>query len=113
MLKVKLTFRTLDLEKTLASKKEEYKVETQNALVASTKSYNNLIDDLKAENKVATNSEIKELFLDKATTEKAIAAMVAANVADTAYQPLVTAHIIKALDAACVFKKPAIVRKKA
>ena len=112
MLKVKLTFRTLDLEKTLVEKREMYKVETQNALVASTKSYNNLIDDLKAENKVATNSEIKELFLDKATTEKAIAAMVAANVADTAYQPLVTAHIMKALDSACVFKKPPIVRNK-
>ena len=112
MLKVKLTFRTLDLEKTLVEKKEMYKVETQNALVASTKSYNNLIDDLKAENKVATNSEIKELFLDKATTEKAISAMVAQSVADVAYQPLVIAHIMKALDSACVFKKPPIVRKK-
>ena len=112
MLKVKLTFRTLDLEKTLVEKKEVYKIDTQNALVASTKSYNNLIDDLKADNKVATNSEIKELFLDKASTEKAVAAMVATSVTDTAYQPLVTAHIMKALDAACVFKKPAIVRKK-
>ena len=112
MLKVKLTFRTLDLEKTIAAKKEQYKVETQNALVASTKSYNNLIDDLKAENKVATNSEITELFLDKSTTEKAITAMVAQSVADVAYQPLVVEHIIKALDSACVFKKPPIVRKK-
>ena len=112
MLKVKLTFRTLDLEKTIALKKEQYKVETQNALVASTKSYNNLIDDLKAENKVATNSEITELFLDKAMTEKAIASMVSVAVADVAYQPLVINHIMKALDSACVFKKPPIVRKK-
>ena len=113
MLKVKLTFRTLDLEKTIAAKKEQYKVETQNALVASTKSYNNLIDDLKAENKVATNSEIKELFLDKSETRKAVTEFVAKAVTDTAYQPLVVEHIIKALDNACVFKKPPVVRKKA
>lgn len=113
MLKVKLTFRTLDLEKTLAEKKESYKIETANYLVASTKSYNNLVDDLKADNKVAQESEIKELFLDKANAEKAVAAMVESMVADTVYRPLVTAHIMKALDGACAFKKPPVVRKKA
>lgn len=112
MLKVKLMFRSLDLEKTLAEKKECYKTDTAAYLVASTKSYNNLIDDLKQENKVATNSEIKELFLDKAATRNAVAEMVSKAVTDTAYQPLVIEHIMKALDSACVFKKPPIVRKK-
>lgn len=112
MLKVKLIFRTLDLEKTLTEKKECYKTETASYLVASTKSYNNLVEDLKQENKVATNSEIKELFLDKATMRNAIAEIVSKAVTDTTYQPLVTEHIIKALDSACVFKKPPIVRKK-
>ena len=112
MLKVKLTFRTLDLEKTIAEKKEAYKTETANYLVASTKSYNNLVDDLKQENKIAANSEIKELFLDKAATRNAVTEMVSKAVTDTAYQPLVVEHIMKALDSACVFKKPPVVRKK-
>lgn len=112
MLKVKATIKTLDLEKTITERKEVYKTETVHYLVASTKSFNNLMDDLKAENKTPSTAERTDLFLDKAVTEKAVTAMVADMVKDTEYAPLVVAHIMTALDGACVFKKPPVVRKK-
>ena len=112
MLKVKATTKTLDLAQTLAEKKEIYKTETASYIVASTKSFNNLIDDLKAANKTPSTMERVDLFLDKVETEKAVTAMVTNMVKDTEYAPLVVAHIMNALDGACVFKKPPIVRKK-
>lgn len=112
MLKVKVTVKTLDLEKTLAEKKEVYKTEIGNYLVASTKSFNNLLDDLKAANKAPSSAERTDLFLDKVATKEAITAMVDNLVKDNDYKPLIVAHIMNALDGACVFKKPAISRKK-
>lgn len=112
MLKVKVTTKTLDLEKTIVEKKEIYKTEIAHYLVASTKSFNNLMDDLKAENKTPSTAERTDLFLDKAVTEKTITAIVADMVKDTEYAPLVVAHIMTALDGACVFKKSPVVRKK-
>ena len=112
MIKVKVTMKTLDLEKTLAEKKEVYKTETANYLVASTKSFNNLIDDLKAENKTPSSAERVDLFLDKVATQTAITAMVENLVKDVEYRPPVITHIMNALDGACVFKKPAVSRKK-
>lgn len=112
MLKVKATIKTLDLEKTIAEKKEVYKTETANYLVASTKSFNNLMDDLKEENKTPSSVERADLFLDKAETKKAITEMVEKLVKDTEYKPLAVEHIMTALDGACVFKKPPVVRKK-
>ena len=112
MLKVRATIKTLDLEKTIAEKKEVYKTETANYLVASTKSFNNLMDDLKAENKTPSSAERADLFLDKVETKKAVTAMVENLVKDTEYKPLVVEHIMTALDGACVFKKPPVVRKK-
>lgn len=112
MLKVKATIKTLDLEKTIAEKKEIYKTETANYLVASTKSFNNLMDDLKAANKTPSSAERADLFLDKIAAKDAITAMVETLVKDVDYRPLVVAHIMNALDGACVFKKPAVSRKK-
>lgn len=112
MLKVKATIKTLDLEKTIAEKKEVYNTEIVNYLVASTKSFNNLMDDLKAENKMPSTAERTDLFLDKELTEKAVTSMVADMFKDPEYAPLVVTHIMTALDGACVFKKPPVVRKK-
>ena len=112
MLKVKATIKTLDLEKTIAVKKEVYNTEIAHYLVASTKSFNNLMDDLKAENKTPSTAERTDLFLDKAATEKAVTAMVADMVKDSEYAPLVVTHIMTALDGACVFKKSPVIRKK-
>ena len=112
MIKVKATIRTLNLEKTLAEKREVYDIETADYLVASTKSFNNLMDDLKAENKTPSKVERVDLFLDKEETRKAITGTVENLVKDIDYVPLVIEHIMTALDGACVFKKPPIVRKK-
>ena len=111
MLNVKLSFKTLDLEQTLAQKKAIYASTSTKALVASTKSYNNLIDDLKQEGKAPTQTEIKELFLDKAEVSKAISPVISAAVPDAEVAVLVLAHCMKALDAACVFRKPPVKRK--
>jgi hypothetical protein len=112
MIKVKATIRTLNLEKTLSEKREIYDTETANYLVASTKSFNNLMDDLKAENRLPSKVERTDLFLDKEETGKAIAGIVENLVKDVDYVSLVIEHIMTALDGACVFKKPPIVRKK-
>lgn len=113
MLKVRLTFKKLDLQKTIEQKKEVYNTATENYLVASTKSFNNLIDDLKADNMSPTKTEVRELFIDKQAMHDKVSAAVNDLVSDTEYRLLVVAHIMKALDSACVFKKPPIVRKKA
>lgn len=113
MLKVKLTFRQLDLQKTIEQKKEVYTTSFGKYLVASTKSFNNLIDDLKAENMTPTKTEVRELFIDKSAMESKVASAVDELVSDEEYKWSVVAHIMKALDSACVFEKPPIVRKKA
>lgn len=112
MLKVKAVIKTLDLEKTIAEKRPTYEETTETYLVASTKSFNKLMDDLKEEDRTPSTAEKSELFLDKAETKKAITAMVEELVMDIEYQPLVIEHIMTALDGACVFKKPPVVRKK-
>lgn len=112
MIKTEVTIKTLDLEKTLEAKKEVYKTEIVNYLVASTKSFNNLMKDLKAENKIPSSVETVELFLDKAETEKAVKTLVTNMVKDTEYAPLVVDHIMNALDGACIFKRPPVIRKK-
>lgn len=112
MIKTEVTIKTLDLEKTLAEKKEVYKTETANYLVASTKSFNNLMKDLKAENKVPSSVKTVELFLDKAEVESTIIDMVHEMVDDSEYAALVINHIMSALDGACIFKRPPVKRKK-
>lgn len=112
MIKTEVTIKTLDLEKTLEVKKEVYKTETANYLVASTKSFNNLMKDLKAENKVPSSVKTVELFLDKEEVKKVIINMVEDMVDDEEYMPLVIDHIMNALDGACIFKRPPVIRKK-
>lgn len=112
MLKVKATIRTLNLKKTLETEKEVYEEETVHFLVASTKSFNNLMDDLKAINKTPAKVEKTELFLDREETEREINGMVECLVKDNEYKALVFDHIMNALDGACVFRKPPVIRKK-
>lgn len=112
MIKVKATIKTLDLEKTIAEKKEVYKTEIAKYIVASTKSFNNLMDYLKLENKTPSTTERTDLFLDITATERAVIEMVFSMVKDTEYAELVVSHIMNALDGACVFKRAPVVRKK-
>lgn len=105
MLHLTLTFSELDLARTVAENKAIYKQSTANAVVASTKSKNNLLDEYKQQNKVPQKVEEKEVFLDKAQTEKAVAEMVKAQIKDEQIAKMVIAFVNEKLDGACIYKK--------
>lgn len=91
----------------------EYDEKTADYVVASTKSYNNLIEDLKQENKIPTNTIVKDVFLDKEATRDAIESVVKEQLKDDAETAKrIMYHVMLALDRACVFKKPPVVRSK-
>ena len=113
MLKVKATVKTPVAVMKDGAPVVEFQTETIIALVASTKSYNNFMDDLRAQGKNPDTTTTKELFIDKEEAREAIRALVETDVKDPEYQEAVINHIMKALDGACVFKKPPVVRKKA
>lgn len=81
-------------------------------LTASTKSTNNLLDDMKSEGLVASDVIVKDFFLDKEETRKTITELVTRISPEHELDESIIKHIMKALDGACVFKKPPIVRKK-
>ena len=108
---VNLTFKTPTAVIENGKPVVKYEVANEQFVVASTKSFNNLIDDLKQEGKIATHTEKKDLFLDKEKTEKAIDSLVAEQIKDDAICELVQEFVKKALDGACVYYKP-IIRKK-
>lgn len=93
--------------------KIKYDVKEETHITASTKSTNNLVDELTKENKKPTDVKVEEIYLDKAKTRQAITELVMSTVADNKIQNSVIEHVMKGLDTACVFKKPPIVRKKA
>lgn len=84
----------------------------QTHLTASTKSTNNLLDDMKREGLVASDVIVKDFFLNKEETRKAVAELVGKISPEHELDESIIKHIMKALDGACVFKKPPIVRKK-
>ena len=90
-----------------------YEVDEETHLTASTKSTNNLTEDLKRQGIVPTETKVEEFFLNKDETRKTISEMVEKLNPKKELSASVVAHIMKALDGACVFKKPPIVRKKA
>ena len=106
MQKLSINIKEVDFEQ----KKFVDKVET--AIVASTKSQNNLIDEMKEQGKIVASVKVEEIFLDKAKTRQAVADFVSTQVNDKAVADSIISHIVKALDGACVFKKPPVVRKK-
>ena len=106
MQKLNIKIKEVDFEK----KQFVDKVET--AIVASTKSQNNLIDYLKEQGKIVASVSVEEIFLDKGKTRQAVADFVETQINDKAVSDSVIAHIVKALDGACVFKKPPVARKK-
>jgi len=112
MQKVKLTYRTPKAVIKDGKAVVEYEVQESAHVVASTKSYNNLLEELKKDNKIPTESLVVDLFIDKKETAKAVDALVNAQIADKETAVTVSAHIMKALDGACVFKKPPVIRKK-
>lgn len=90
----------------------EIKKEIVSAVVASTKSQNNLIEEMKEEGKNVGTVKVEEFFLEKQAIATAVAEMVAKQIKEEEIAKAVVSHIIKTLDGACVFKKPPVVRKK-
>lgn len=85
----------------------EIKKEIVSAVVASTKSQNNLIDAMKEEGENVGTVKVEELFLDRQATATAVAEMVEKQLAKESEEvrKAVVSHIVKALDGACVFYK--------
>lgn len=111
MIKVSIEVRELNMAATIAQNRPVYDSRIDNAVVASTKSLNNLLDEYKQNNETVANVQRKDYFLDKEETEKAITEMVNKFVDDKTIVIETVDHIMKALDGACVFYRP-IVRKK-
>lgn len=111
MIKVNVEVRELNMAETIAKNRPVYDSRFDNAIVASTKSLNNLLDEYKQKNETVANVQRKDYFLDKEEVKKAVAEMVENLVDDKAIVSDTVDHIMKALDGACVFYRP-IIRKK-
>lgn len=105
MLNVTLNFKKLNLAKTVAEQKEVYEEKTERYLVASTKSYNKLIEGLKAQNKIATSAEVEKLFLDRDLIRTAVTQMVFSQIEDPDIATDTIAHIMETLNGACLFDR--------
>lgn len=106
MQKLKINVKTADF------KAGKFIDETKTAVVASTKSQNNLVEEMKEQGYLVGKIVVEDLFLDKQATANAVAEMVAKQIKEEEIAKAVVSHIVKALDGACVFKKPPVVRKK-
>lgn len=111
MIKVSIEVRELNMTATIAQNRPVYDSRVDNAVVASTKSLNNLLDEYKQNNETVANVQRRDYFLDKEEVKKAVVDMVDNLVDDKAIVIDTVEHIMKALDGACVFYRP-IIRKK-
>lgn len=81
------------------------------AVVASTKSANNLKDDLAQNDIFVKSCNVENVFIDKSVAEKHITALVEEGIKDAEIRADIIKHIMTSLDGACVFYKPPIKRK--
>lgn len=109
---VNLQFKKLNLAETVKQNKEVYDTATATHIVASTKSYNNLLEDYQGKNQAPTKTERKDIWLDRKETEKAIETFVNAQIRDTETAKLVVEYVKNIFDGACVYFKPIIRNKK-
>ena len=110
---VQLTFKELNLDETVKTGKAVYAEKSATHIVASTKSYNNLIEDYQAKNQAPTSTTKEDLWLDRAVTETALKKLVAEQVKDTEKAKLVTEYLEKAFNGLCVYYTPIVRSKKA
>lgn len=107
---VKIHFKQLDVTKTIESKKPVYVEGDEIHVVASTKSFNNLLDEYKASEKTVVSTERKDFFLDKTALNDAVEECVTAQIDNKEVAELVVKHIQKVLEGGCIYYKP-IIRK--
>lgn len=98
MLVCKITYATFDTKQGKIIDGE------RTAVVASTKSKNVLIDDMKQENCFEKSTTVTEIFVDKTAVENALRDVFAKQHPSIANE--LVAHATKALDGACMFKRP-------
>ena len=105
----KLSIKT----KTADFKAGKYVDENLTAVVASTKSQNNLLDDLRKSGKVITEVVVKDFFLDKEKVANVISQMCVELLPQEseAIQKATFAHIMDSLNKHCIFYNP-ITRNK-
>lgn len=107
---VKIYFKKLDVTKTIEAKKPVYLEGEDLHVVASTKSFNNLLDDYKAYDKTVVKTERKDFYLDRDALNEAVEECVSAQIDNEEIAGLVVKHIQKVLDGGCIYYKP-IIRK--
>lgn len=113
MQKLTITYKTPEIGTDKDGKPViQYKTETELYVVASTKSQNNLLDELKADNKVASDVLVENLFLDKKAVLKLFSDYIGTAITDKTIATAVIEHTLKALDGACLFEKPKAVKSK-
>ena len=81
------------------------------AVVASTKSENNLLEELRKDIDANITYTVKDLFLDKSKVLDGVNNLVDEQIKDVDIAKAVKEHIAKVLDGGCIFYKP-IIRKK-
>ena len=107
---VKIHFKKLDLEQTISAKKPVYVEGDEIHVVASTKSFNNLLDEYKASEKTVVSTERKDFYLDKDALNEAVEDCVNSQIEKEEIASLVVKHIQKVLEGGCIYYKP-ITRK--
>lgn len=90
--------------------KPDFKFEDEHRteVVASTKSQNNLVDELRESGALVGKVEAKDLFMDKNKCEKHLRTMIEEQITDEKLRKSVYNQIVKGLDLACVFEKNSI-----
>lgn len=111
MQKVQLTFKTPTATMKDGKPVVVFETATATHIVASTKSFNNLLEDYQAEGKIPSQTKKEDIFLDRVKTEQAVDALVNEQVKDKDTANLIAEFVKKALDGACIYYKP-IIRKK-
>lgn len=91
----------------------KYESRTDTAIVASTKSANNLLDEYKQRGDIVVRVSERELYLIPEDIKAVLADAISAQIADSEIAEHVLNAAMKALDGACMFKRPPVVRKKA
>ena len=100
---VKIHFKQLDVAKTIEAKKPVYLEGDDLHVVASTKSFNNLLDDYKVSDKTVVKTERKDFYLDKDALNEAVEDCVKVQIHDEKIAELVVEHVQKVLEGGCIY----------
>lgn len=105
MQKVELTYRE-PIAKVVDGKPViDWKETKETFIVVSTKSRNNLVDELTLAGKTPTEIKATDLFLDEKTVTEKVNKIIDELVTDSDENKGIKGHFIKAMNSICLFKK--------